>query len=100
MELSLRTTRSSFTPPNIIAPKRPFPSGQEERKLVAGASNQITSSVAAGAEAANSNAPAVINPVIKEEFTESIGPRLPTSSLRHAFRQFYTAALEYFRIAA
>src|SRR5690348_9539060 len=33
--------RSSFTPPNIIAPSRPFPSGVDSVKFVAEVSNQI-----------------------------------------------------------
>ena len=40
-ELSLSTIRSSFTPPNIIAPSRPFPIGDDSVKFFAGASNQI-----------------------------------------------------------
>src|ERR1700744_2582263 len=41
MELSFSTIRSSATPPNIIAPSRPFPIGDDSVKFVAGASNQM-----------------------------------------------------------
>src|SRR5581483_1915833 len=40
-ELSFKTILSSVTPPNIMAPSRPLPSGVDAVKLVAGASNQI-----------------------------------------------------------
>ena len=36
----MSTIRSSSTPPNIIAPSRPFPIGEDSVKFLAGASNQ------------------------------------------------------------
>src|ERR1700761_3957525 len=40
-ELSFSTIRSSSTPPNIIAPNRPLPIGEDSVNSFAGASNQI-----------------------------------------------------------
>jgi len=40
-EFSFSTMRSSSTPPNIIAPSRPFPIGEDEVNSFAGASNQM-----------------------------------------------------------
>src|SRR5579863_3333929 len=53
MELSFRTMRSSSTPPNIMAPNRPLPMGEEDVKSLAGASNQIVVSGGPGRSGAD-----------------------------------------------
>lgn len=45
--LSLRTTRSSSTPPKSIAPSRPLPIGDDSVKWLAGASSQTSREVRA-----------------------------------------------------
>src|ERR1700744_2938138 len=67
--------RSSSTPPNIMAPRRPLPMGEDEVKSAAGASNQMVVS----------GVPAVVPACKSEVADESPATRIRLVTRRNVF---------------